>query len=293
MKGRWVSLVVVLVLLNYLIISTVWNAVSNDSSAAPTATRTPKPTFTYEAEVRTYVTSTSTRPASAIAKALTPAAKPTQAATSSPIPATATPEPPTHTATPSVEPPTATPAPTATPVIHVVAEGEMLLAIAFDYDVTVDEIMQANELDSDLIYVGQELIIPLTTPEPTAETTEPAPVVPETPKPSATSFVHIVTAGENLAWIADGYGVTVEAIAEANGISATDLIYVGQRLIIPSAPATPTPGPTGTGRTHAIQAGENLSWIAYEYDVSIEDLMRANDITDPDTIYIGQVLIIP
>jgi LysM repeat protein len=296
MKGRWVSLVVVLVLLNYLIISTVWNAVSHDSSSAPTATRTPKPTFTYEAEVRTYVTSTATpRPATGVARVLTPVVGPTLAPTNTPVPSTATSVPPTPTVTSSPAPATVTatitPAPTATPVIHVVAAGEMLLTIAIEYDISVEEIKQANELESDLIYVGQELLIPQPMPNP--EATGAAPVIAETPQPSATSFVHIVTVGENLAWIADRYAVTVEAIAEANGIKASDLIYVGQRLIIPATPATPTPGPTTTSRSHTIQAGESLSGIAYEYDVSIEDLMRANDISDPDTIYIGQVLIIP
>jgi len=298
MKGQRVSLVIVLVLLNYLIISTVWSAVSSNSSVAPTATRTPKPTFTYEAEARTYVTSTPTKQHTpGLAMALTPVqgSSPTLAPTNTPMPPTATTKPPTsvNTATASPAPATATPIPTATPVIHTVVEGEMLLAIAIDYDVTVDEIMQANDLsDDDFIYVGQELIIPVATPAP--ETTdEPAPVVPDTPAPIATSFVHIVKAGENLAWIADGYGITAEAIAEANGLNLSGIIFVGQRLIIPATPATATPGATSTGRTHTVQAGENLTWIAGKYGVSVEKLMRANGIANADAIYAGQVLIIP
>jgi len=42
-----------------------------------------------------------------------------------------------------------------------------------------------------------------------------------------------------------------------------------------------------------VQAGENLTWIAQRYGVSVTALMRANNITDPDTIYVGQQLIIP
>ena len=301
MKGRWVSLVVVLVLLNYLIVSAVWSAVSKDSTAAPTATRTRKPTFTAEAEARIFVTATCTpKRSSALVVALTPVVEqPAMAvAISTSFPPTPLPTefiPVATRATPTPAPSMATPLPSPTPVVHVVKAGEMLLVIANEYDVTVEAIMKANELDSDLIFVGQELTIPRDlSGTPTEGVSTPAPRLPEiTPVPIATSFVHIVRAGETLESIAAQYGVTVDDIAEANGLESTDLIYVDQRLIIPATGPTSTPGPTSTGRTHVIQAGENLTWIANEYGVAIEALMRANDITDADTIYIGQVLIIP
>lgn len=72
---------------------------------------------------------------------------------------------PTFTATPTVTPtPTAVPAtPTPTPSavrIHVVRSGETLSRIAAQYGVTVQAIMEANDLTSTLIVPGQELIIP-------------------------------------------------------------------------------------------------------------------------------------
>jgi len=304
MKGRWVSLVVMLVLLNYLIVSTVWSAVSKDSTAAPTATRTRKPTYTAEAEARIFVTATCTpKRSSALVVALTPIVieqPATSVAISTPLSPTPLPTgfiPLATRATPTPAPSTATPlpSPSPTPVIHVVKAGEMLLVIANKYDVTVEAIMKANELDNDLIFVGQELIIPRAlSGTPTDGVSTPAPILPEiTPVPIATSFVHIVRAGETLESIAARYGVTVDDIAEANGLESTDLIYVDQRLIIPATGPTSTPGPTSTGRTHVVQAGENLTSIANQYGVAIEALMRANDITDADTIYVGQVLIIP
>lgn len=298
MKGRWTSLVVVLVLVNYLIISTVWSAVRHNSSAPPTATRTPKPTFTAEVEARTYLTSTATPKGATRLAALTPVKGPTLAVTDTPVPPTATTLPTVrHTATSTISspasPPPATATPSATPIIHVVTAGETLLGIAIEYEMTVDEIMQLNDLKNDLIFIGQELVIPQGTPtEAAVGTPEMTPVLPGTPVPIGTSFVHLVQAGENLAWIADRYGITVDAIVEANGLKSTDWIYVGQRLIIPAA-ATPTPGPTTAGRTHVVLAGENLTWIAGRYGVAIEAIMRANGITNANTIYVGQVLIIP
>jgi LysM repeat protein len=50
---------------------------------------------------------------------------------------------------------------------------------------------------------------------------------------SAVGQIHVVARGETLAAIATLYGLTVQQIAAANGIANPDLIYVGQRLVIP------------------------------------------------------------
>ncbi|MGO9177930.1 MAG: LysM peptidoglycan-binding domain-containing protein [Candidatus Limnocylindrales bacterium] len=52
--------------------------------------------------------------------------------------------------------------------------------------------------------------------------------------PAASSAVHVVLAGENLTVIARRYGVSVQALAAANGITDLNTIYVGQRLAIPA-----------------------------------------------------------
>ena len=69
--------------------------------------------------------------------------------------------------------------------------------------------------------------------------------------------------------------------------------------VTPSATATPrtapeaTPSPTPIRGTYEVQAGDTLSGIADQFGVDLETLAEANDITDPDLIYPGQVLIIP
>ena len=66
------------------------------------------------------------------------------------------------------------------------------------------------------------------------------------------SVIHIVQRGENLYRIALRYGVTVQAIAAANGIVNPHRIYAGQRLVIPRSATAPSPSPaSGVGRlTH-------------------------------------------
>lgn len=64
---------------------------------------------------------------------------------------------------------------------------------------------------------------------------QPGPTPPPgpTPTPGGTQRIHSVARGETLYRIAFRYGVTVEAIAQANRLANPSLIYVGQRLIIP------------------------------------------------------------
>lgn len=113
-------------------------------------------------------------------------------------------------------------------------------------------------------------------------------VTPEAPPPGVT--IHVVQRGETLYRIALQYGLTVEVVAQANGITNPDSIYVGQRLIIPvngtTAPATDTPV------THTVQPGETLRSIADLYGLTVEVLAANNGIVNPNTVYVGQVLLI-
>jgi len=95
---------------------------------------------------------------------------------------------------------------------------------------------------------------------------------------------HTVRAGETLTGIAKAYGVTVEEIMTANGLTNPNLIYVGQRLLIPTST---------TYITHVVQPGETLTSIAWHYGVSYWDIAALNGLTNPNLIYVGQVLLIP
>ena len=53
------------------------------------------------------------------------------------------------------------------------------------------------------------------------------------------------------------------------------------------------PVPGGGGRTYTIEAGDTLSAVAEQFDVSVEALMEANEIEDPTRLEVGQVLVIP
>lgn len=61
----------------------------------------------------------------------------------------------------------------------------------------------------------------------------------------------------------------------------------------PMPTATPSPTLTPTPYIHIILTGENLSYIAGLYGVTVEDIMTANNITDVTTLQVGQELLIP
>jgi LysM repeat protein len=58
-------------------------------------------------------------------------------------------------------------------------------------------------------------------------------------------------------------------------------------------PITPGSQPGAAFRTHIVVAGDTLSGIAKEYGTTVEAIMAANEISNPELIVIGQVLSIP
>jgi LysM repeat protein len=105
------------------------------------------------------------------------------------------------------------------------------------------------------------------------------------------SIVHVVQRGENLFRIALRYGVTVDALAAANGLSNTGRIYAGQRLVIPTGGSTGSP--PSSSRVHVVQRGENLFRIALRYGTTVQALAAANGIVNSHRVYVGQRLAIP
>ncbi|HYO87672.1 MAG TPA: LysM peptidoglycan-binding domain-containing protein [Candidatus Limnocylindrales bacterium] len=128
--------------------------------------------------------------------------------------------------------------------VHVVQAGDSLYLIAITYGFTVDEILAANpdlEDASAVIQPGDPIQLPLPEcidPEATADpdrtrSATPRPAPTDTPAGPAGSQVHIVQPGDVLVNIAAQYGVTVNAIVQANNLTNPNALQVGQQLIIP------------------------------------------------------------
>ena len=80
-----------------------------------------------------------------------------------------------------------------------------------------------------------------TSPGATASASPPSSVA---PSPASTPVVYIVKRGDQLARIANSFGVTLQAIEAANGITNPNLIVPGQTLVIPAPVASPSVSPS-------------------------------------------------
>ncbi len=204
-------------------------------------------------------------------------------------------------------------APSSDDIVYTVKPGDRLVDIAARYGVSASAIVRANGLaNADTIFPGQKLVIPSPATAP-ASTAAPTAAAAATTAPIAPrqDITYTVQLGDTLAGIARKFGISASAILQANGISNADLIWVGQKLVIPaagsvasagstpSAAATsaPTPEPTvaplPTPTIHTVQAGETLSQIARRYGVSVEALVSTNGLGSADMIRVGMKLIIP
>ena len=56
---------------------------------------------------------------------------------------------------------------------------------------------------------------------------------------------------------------------------------------------TPTPDPDSGDKIYVVKAGDTLSAIALKYGTTVDVLVRLNNISNPDLIYVGQVLRLP
>ena len=149
---------------------------------------------------------------------------------------------------------------------HTVGAGDTLSELAADHGVSVAELAEANGIeDPDRITAGTELVIPggdagrdaadeakgrrpKKQGEGAGEEPRSDPPIAEAGGGAAGGAVHTVAAGESLSTIAARYGVTVRALAEANGIGDIHRITVGQRLVVPGPGAGPgddRPPPAG------------------------------------------------
>lgn len=170
---------------------------------------------------------------------------------------------------------------TPMPVYHLVSAGENLGRIAAMHHTSVAVIAKMNGLDpKKAIYPGQNL------------------KVPRSRATSVKSVVHTVRSGDTLTAIARKFNVSVQSLADANGLDPKRPIRPGDELRVPprgsgSKGSSSGAGGKSRGRTHKVKSGETLGGIALKYGVSTHALAAANGLGKSTTIRVGQNLEIP
>lgn len=156
---------------------------------------------------------------------------------------------------------------------YTVQKGDSLWSIAKRFNVGVDEIKSANNLTSNLINVGQKLVIPGAAPS------------------DQTNVTYVVQKGDSLWSIANANNTTVDEIANLNDLD-TNTIYVGQILQIPNS-GDLQENPSSTSDTvYVVKSGDTLYSIALRYDTTPNAIVNKNNLTST-VLTVGQQLIIP
>ena len=148
---------------------------------------------------------------------------------------------------------------------YTVKSGDSLWSISRKFGITVDELKSANNLSSNLLSVGQNLIIP-------------------GKEAQATSDEYVVKKGDTLYSIARKYNTSVDNLKSINNIT-TDSLAIGQIIKLPSTSST-------ASDTYIVKKGDSLYSIARTYNTSVDKLKEINNLTS-NALAIGQVLKLP
>ena len=155
-----------------------------------------------------------------------------------------------------------------------IQRGQTLSGIALEYNTTVQILVELNNIaNPNLIYAGSTLIVP----------SGESPIDTDGNSTSGQT-IYVVQRGDTLNKIAAEFGTTARAIAMENNIRNINLIYVGQRLIIP------TNRYDLNHTLYKIQWGDTLWSISRRYGVSIATIVRLNRIQNPNLIYAGSII---
>ncbi len=121
---------------------------------------------------------------------------------------------------------------------------------------------------------------------------------------------YTVVAGDTLLDIADRFGVSVDDLVAVNNLTDPTALFVDEVLTIPGSGTAPTQRPAATaaavqiqptaaptqpasGQTYTVREGDIPETIAAQFGITADALMAANGITDPTSLQIGQMLVIP
>ena len=148
---------------------------------------------------------------------------------------------------------------------YVVKKGDSLWSIARANGLTVDELKSLNNLSSNVLHVGDTLLIS------SADSTG----------DDGNDNYYVVKSGDTLWSIARKYNLSVNELKALNNLSS-NVLSVGQRLIVGKE----------SSNDYVVSAGDTLWAIARKFNVSVDDIKALNNLSS-NNLSIGMILKIP
>jgi len=160
-----------------------------------------------------------------------------------------------------------------------IRRGDNLTKIAAKYSIEVPILKEINQIDNDVIYAGQEIMVPR------------GPAWGKTFTPKARNYK--VTKGDSFWGISKKFGVTIQDIILWNDLELTKPLQIGQQIKIFSKyerARGKTPNKKTRTLLYPVKSGDTLYRIANRFTVSIKEIQNWNELKSPERIYPGQVL---
>jgi LysM repeat protein len=182
---------------------------------------------------------------------------------------------------------------------YVVQKGDTLWAISRRMNVSVSQLADLNGLDKDArLRIGQHLQVPGASGSFDSRNASSSSV-----STYNYSGEYTVQSGDTLSVIAKRTGTSIAALKQANNLNG-DLIRVGQKLKVPqgsvtssgamhsSSTASTTSLVTSERGTYTVRSGDTISGIASRFRMKSSELIALNNLTNPNKLSVGQVLIV-
>ncbi|MGT2714868.1 LysM peptidoglycan-binding domain-containing protein, partial [Streptococcus pluranimalium] len=169
---------------------------------------------------------------------------------------------------------------------HQVLPNDSVWSISHKYGIAMSDFIKWNNIKNNVIHPGQNLLI-----RPVASA---KPVSPSQPASTTTSAkTYTVKAGDSVWLIAHNHGISMDNLVKWNNIK-NYTIHPGQQVIV--KPATTTKAPVNTGqaspaKTYTVKAGDSVWLIAHNHGISMDDLVKWNNIKNY-TIHPGQQVVV-
>lgn len=152
---------------------------------------------------------------------------------------------------------------------YIVKKGDSLWSIANKYGLTVDKLKDINNLSSNMLSVGQKLLIN-----------------DGTDVDNVNENYYIVKSGDTLYSIANKYGLTVDELKKMNNLS-NNTLSINQKLLVGNDMST-----DDNYDVYVVKSGDTLWGIASKYNTSVDKIKDINNLNS-NNLSIGQKLLVP